>query len=98
MGACYDTRTLDGRLTRDQVKKRFAEIQQQDCYENGHSYSGTIGMARGIKFPNAPLFADFHAADEWIADHAQKWEEALAVQTFNKAGDPIWVIGAWCSS
>ena len=46
MGACYDQRVYPGTLTKEEVKKRFKDDQASDCYENGHSYSGTIGMER----------------------------------------------------
>jgi hypothetical protein len=86
--------------TRDEIKVWFEREQEQDRYENGHCYSGGIGMARGIRFVEATVFDDERQAEEWICDHAEKWEAAIAVPLRKRRGDgtPAWMIGAWCSS
>lgn len=77
----------------------FEEAQRRCRYENGHSYSGGIGMADGLKFL-AWVFETKQEADDWLADHAEKWEAALAVRVAPKdpTVEPYWRIGAWCSS
>jgi hypothetical protein len=90
MGACFNTMTAKG--TPQEVRKAFEQKQEQDRYENGHVYSGGLGMAPGLTFTNK-TFDDTRDAYEWLADHAQKWDNALAV----KIGDE-YLIGAWCSS
>lgn len=98
MGASFATLTIK---ERDQVKARkiFADKQASDRYENGHSYSGGIGMANGISFlPDHP-FTDVDAADDWLSDNAEKWEAALAVPILDAANKFLcWRVGAWCAS
>lgn len=77
----------------------FDEAQRRCRHNNGHSYSGGIGMADGIKFTPHSFFYE-PAADEWLMDNAQKWEAALAVKVV-PPDDPkgaYWRVGAWCSS
>lgn len=95
MGATFNAMTMPSDKTQAQVTADFEKIQEQDRYENGHSYSGGFGMANGIKFPTAPKFERDSDATEWLSEHCQKWEEAKAVR-FGPEG--TWMIGAWCSS
>lgn len=96
MGACFQSMTLDGKLTRKEVEAKFESAQADDRYENGHSYSGGFGMASGLTFVGK-TFNTEDAANEYLQETAQKWENALAV-TFTKDGAAHWMIGAWCSS
>jgi hypothetical protein len=103
MGANFVSYKRTG--TRDEIRKWFDSEQEQDRFENGHCYSGGIGMARGLRFVEGRTFKDEAEAEEWICDNAQKWEEALAVKMWDavqpmKAGQPCdtWMIGAWCAS
>ena len=82
--------------SQQEVRRDFEEAQRQDQWENGHCYSGGIGMARGLKF-TASTFVTDKEADEWLMYHAQKWEEALVVKV-EESGKPPFRIGAWCSS
>lgn len=87
--------------TEARVRKVFAEAQEQSWYESGHSYSGEIGMASGIEFPKVEPFASEKAAREWLEDHCEKWEAALAVRipsAGRKGHRHWWLIGAWCAS
>jgi hypothetical protein len=99
MGANYVSFTVQG--TQEEVLKAFDRAQEQDRYENGHCYSGGIGMARGLKFVDAVSFVDQAKADQWISDHAEKWDEALAVRILRpggRRGARTYLIGAWCAS
>lgn len=90
MGANFVSFNLKGgKLT---VAKEFELRREQDLYDNGHSYSGGIGMASGLEFEDR-LFASDDDADEALVENCQKWEEAKAV----RVGDH-WRIGAWCAS
>ena len=73
------------------IMDRFARMQKEDLYENGHSYSGGIGMCDGIT-NTRKKFEDEDEAEEWLEDNAQKWGPALLVST-----EDDWIIGAWCS-
>ena len=86
MGSCYQEMRLDGDLDRKAVEDRFRQEQEQDRYENGHSYSGGIGMATGLEFRptacagHARPFPHLSDATEWLEENAEKWEAALAVR------------------
>ena len=96
MGACFESVVIKGE-NETEAKKKFEAIQENDRYENGHSYSGTIGMADGIKF-TGQSFASRNEAEEYLVNTCQKWEEALAVKFKNQKGEINFLVGAWCSS
>jgi hypothetical protein len=104
MGANFETMNVDGGKTRAEVKSIFESAQDQDRYENGHSYSGGFGMASGLKFVDRTwqgkelIFETEQDADTWLSENCQKWEEAQAVKFRDKNGKTQWMIGAWCSS
>lgn len=97
MGACY----VDGFCPEQDTKvvsQLFTEAQEEDRYENGHSYSGGFGMADGIRFKHDQKFGSIEEAEEWVVDNAAKWGPALAVQIIHP--DPTkcgWYFGAWCA-
>ena len=98
MGACFQTMSVQADKTEKEVREIFEKVQDDDRFENGHSYSGGFGMARGLDFRQR-TFATVSEADDWLADNAQKWEAALAVKVEASDGKPArWRIGAWCSS
>lgn len=97
MGACYDGMTYRGTLSKTEVKECFDEAQASCRHENGHSYSGGIGMAQGLEFKDK----EFPTADEaqaWLQVNAIKWEAALCVRAKDAEGKTCWVIGACCAS
>ena len=97
MGAAYVTGFCPEQ-DKSTVQQLFQEEQEQDRYENGHCYSGGIGMAEGISFLDDKKFGSVEEAEEWVVDQAQKWGPALAVRVINpdqsKCG---WYYGAWCA-
>lgn len=96
MGAEFQSMTLVGSLTRNEVEEVFSKAQDQDRYENGHSYSGGFGMATELSFPSM-TFDRSSDATRWLEENCNKWEDAKAV-TFLKDGAAHWMIGAWCAS
>ena len=66
-------------LSRDVVRSQFQEAQAQDRHENGHSYSGGLGMASGLLFVER-TFENVVAAQSFLEDDCVKWEEARAVK------------------
>jgi hypothetical protein len=98
MGACFNDMTLGDELDKQAVKEQFQQAQDDDCYENGHSYGGGFGMARGLKFDPEPTFASEELALNYLQDKCIKWEEARAVRFKQADGKEAWLIGAWCSS
>ena len=99
MGACFDLRFVEE--TDKQKAKEIFESMQEECrYENGHSYSGGIGMATGLRFTDE-VFSGSREAEEWLEDNAEKWGPALAVRfngIVNRKEYDGWLVGAICSS
>jgi len=100
MGAAYDRRVYDGNLTRAEVDDAFDSDRSQSQYENGHSYSGAIGMLTGRVEFRSETFKTVAEADEWLNDnHNHKWGPAWAVRVEPTDGSPKkWVVGGICSS
>lgn len=112
MGANTDFRTYAG-FTKEEAEEKFLKDQRESAYEDGHSYSGCIGvMPFGIdwvlkaKLPflnGIPALSDTEAM-EYISENHEKWEKAMGVPfTRIEEGDIPeethgFVIGGWCSS
>jgi hypothetical protein len=80
MGASLILRRMDGGMDANAVSKALASLVR-DC-ERRDAYSGDWNTLQPrCSFPKGetPL-ADFRAAEEYIADNAQKWEGAVAVR------------------
>lgn len=97
MGAQFQIATIR-QTERANVKAAFEIMQHEDRYENGHSYSGGFGMARGIKFRDDMAFPDENAAYDWLGDNTEKWENAVAVRLVIDGRHEGYVIGAVCAS
>jgi uncharacterized protein YggL (DUF469 family) len=78
---------------KDEVAKAFNSDVENCQYENGHSYSGGIGMLDCISLWVAKTFATVDEAENYICDHQEKWDGAMAAQTT----EGTWVVGGWCS-
>ena len=97
MGAVY-VEGFYNQEDKNAVRENFQEAQEHDRYENGHCYSGGIGMAEGIHFLNDKKFDNIQEAEDWVIDEAQKWGPALAVRIINPdANKNGWYFGAWCA-
>jgi len=101
MGACFNIATTKEKPTQEW----YDELIRQAEYECGHAgnYTGSFAEAIGtLGFPTTETFASFQDAEEWLGDHAEKWEPALAVPFKDVSEDGTngihWAIGAWCSS
>lgn len=97
MGANFETMTLPGSMLANQVRPAFENAQAQDRHDNGHSYSGGLGMADGLTFPNK-TFSSRREALDWLEENCQKWEAAQCVTFVDEKGETQWLIGALCSS
>jgi hypothetical protein len=92
MGACYDSIIIEASSIAE-LKKKFRETQDSLLYEYGHNgYSGTLGECNGLKVVNK-TFTERREADDWIADNAEKWEEALAIEI----EEGKYLVGGICS-
>jgi hypothetical protein len=96
MGACFQAYSVDGKKTAQELKVDFQRVQEQDRYENGHSYSGGFGQCSGLNVTNN-VFPDRNAADEWLGDNTKKWDAAKAVRFVSGDGTERWMIGGWCA-
>lgn len=108
MTASFQTLVLPGKMTRIEVRQSFQCEQEQDRYENGHSWAGGLGMATGLEF-REDQFRSVGAAKDWLEGLAEDQGDALAVRavdhqpllwdgTPNPAcGVEFWVIGANCA-
>ena len=97
MGANFCARAYpDGE--KELIIERWGSAVEQSLHEDGHSYSGDIGMlGRSVARWYDKDFADREEAYEFLSEEHEKWDPALAV-SFIENGDKCWLIGGWCSS
>lgn len=95
MGAEYVSYKVKAKSVAE-LNEKFNELQENAAYEHGHSYSGDINMANGLKI-DKKIFKDYITADNYIADTAEKWGHAIAVEVTTEK-ETYYLIGAWCSS
>jgi len=92
MGAQFDCRRYYITDKQD-VRKLWVQSLEQDLYDNGHSYSGTIGMLGPDVEWRTEKFELPEDARTFIENNHEKWEPPMAVAWGNG-----WMIGGWCSS
>lgn len=83
------------------IAKHFSEAVLACQHENGHCYSGGIGMLGEIDRWQDKELPGFEDAEDFLANNHQKWDGAMAVSYFAQTNDEPtkkWVIGGWCSS
>lgn len=92
MGADFNYRVYPGD-ERSAIQKQWTDDVEQDLYDNGHRYSGGIGMlGPDIQWQQVKFQTAQQAAAHIDAQH-RKWEPPMACQF-----DAGWVVGGWCSS
>ena len=98
MGAEFCVRTINGDLSKGEIRELVINATAEMAYESGHSYSGTWASAEpGVEFPGTQVFESAEEAEEWIDEHHEKWNKVMAVK-FTDGNSEGWVIGGWCSS
>jgi fatty acid-binding protein DegV len=97
MGASTSFRIYKASLGINAIKKLWMADVEQSLFEDGHSYSGEIGML-------GPEIANWFDQDktreeayEFITSNHTKWRSAWAV-SFILNDEKYWVIGGWCAS
>ena len=96
MGACSNFITVKS-TDREKVKEAFNEKREADIWEYGHdAYSGTFGTFSGLAF-TGKTFATEGEAREYILDHSEKWENALAVTVASEKEGNYTLVGGWCA-
>lgn len=98
MGANFNTRSVPDSVGQDEIKRRWADAVGESLYQDGHSYSGEIGMLGS----SLPVWEDKQLpskeeAKEWLVENHEKWEPAIAVSYIDNE-EKHWLIGGWCSS
>lgn len=97
MGASTSFRSYPASYGQTKIQDCWKRDVEQSLYEDGHSYSGEIGML-GTRIASWIDLADTdERAHDYITEKHQKWNPALAVSCIRN-GEKYWVIGGWCSS
>ena len=94
MGANFQTMTLPGTTSRDEVTKTFSKVQDRDRSQNDSQHAGGFGMCSGLILTDY----NFHirrTAEAYLMGRSQKWDHALAVK-YDTGEGQNWLIGAWC--
>lgn len=96
MGACNNGYFVETD-SKEEVKTDFFNRQETDLYENGHMYSGGIGMAKGLVFDTTQEFDSINEAAEYLNERIEKWGPAIAVR-INGQNETGWYYEALCAS
>ena len=98
MGADFNCYTFEDDLGKDKIEKQWDVEVDESLYQDGHSYSGGIGMlGKGIDWQDKN-FATEAEAEEYLCENQQKWNGAMAVSYTERDKPKCWAIGGWCSS
>lgn len=80
MGAHFNSMTLDGKLTADQVEKRFNAIRKEERIEHGTDpYNGSFSTLEYVTVRDR-VFETTTEAEDYCEEHSEKWENAVAVR------------------
>ena len=108
MGASEDLREIIA-PNREKALELAENLIDDDRFENGHEYSGTIGMANGIQVFVHPkplteeqarvwIFGEWDdASGQYKEGKAEKWGPAILVNVVAKNRKRRWFLGAVCS-
>lgn len=96
MGASNSYRNFPDSLERSGIQKKWNEAVDDSLHEDGHSYSGEIGMlGKKIKWHDKE-FASEDEASDFIDDKHEKGDDPMAVSYSKEDGSKWWLIGGWC--
>lgn len=97
MGAALDYRTYKTD-DRKAIKRKFSEACDDARHESGHGgYTGTIAEMNGVGKWRDREFATVNEAADFLDEHHEKWEPAMAVSFKLSDGTTGWVVGGLCS-
>ena len=77
---------------------QFASAMDESLYQDGHSYSGEIGMLIGPIDWQDKEFGSWREAEKYLAETQDKFDGPMAVSFVTTEGVKGWIIGGWCSS
>ena len=86
MGACFNVLQFKGNI--NQVKAKWNSAVEDAIYECGHggNYTGSISeLGNGFQQINK-VFDNYDEAHEYIEEHHQKWDGAMAVRYLAEGG------------
>lgn len=96
MGGCVVTFGFNDKIkTVEAAKKDFAERAEQDRYENGHSYSGTMGMLHSLRyldrvFDSVSQFTDFLGGQDKDQGFLAQVKVVRETKPLIAAGEKMW--------
>lgn len=96
MGANLSTRRYPAALGKDKIMDRWESACEVSRYEDGHSYSGGIGMLGGSPQWQDKQFETADEAEDFIAENHSKYSAPMAVSYNSSKGELYWMIGGWC--
>lgn len=101
MGGCFDSRTYEGKYTKDEILTLFKTDVEKALYDHGHmGYSGTIAEKGHetvtIKWLTKK-FATPERAEKYIQENHEKWEPCMGAFYESIEGEGC-VVAGWCSS
>lgn len=80
MGASLDYRIYPGSMTKEKIQDAWYSDVEDSLIQDGNSYSGAIGMlGRSIVSWQDLSFDSEAKAEDWLSEHHEKWEHAIAV-------------------
>jgi len=92
MGAEFNYRHYGDRDAAKVLIKWRRDVDN-DLYEYGRSYSGSIGMLGADIQWRDEKFQTLAECEKFLMDNHEKWQPPLAVGYADG-----WVVGGWCSS
>ena len=98
MGANLNTYQFPATYDKKTIQEKWNHAVDMSLHEDGHSYSGEIGMlGKKIDWNDYKVFKNQDEAEDYIANNQEKFDNAIAVR-FVSTGNDYWLIGGWCSS
>ena len=101
----WTMRAVKSKRNQNNIQDLFRSEQESDLHENGHSYSGGIGMLDGRIRWESRTFKTEDEAYEYLSDKHQKWgppmglrfEKSKSRTSNRQVKKPGWIVGGWCS-
>ena len=98
MGASLDVRKVHS-TSREEVRKIYEKIWEEAReYYGNNPYSGSLAtLQKEIDFKYI-TFDSREKAEDYIAEHQEKWGNAMAVIVKEGNAEPYTLVGGWCAS
>lgn len=96
MGAMFITETFNT-VNKTKIERSFNKLVKDCKKEFGNNpYNGTFSTMSGLYITDK-IFYDEDSAENYIARHTRKWENALAVTIKPDNKEPYTLIGGWAA-